>query len=54
MRLLAFETATEACSVAVYVDGAVYERFEIAPRRHAELALPWADLVLAEAGVSRS
>ena len=54
MRLLAFETATEACSVAVYVDGAVHERFEIAPRRHAELALPWADLVLAEAGVSRS
>ena len=35
MRLLAFETATEACSVAVYVDGAVHERFEIAPRRHA-------------------
>ena len=38
----------------MYVDGAVHERFEIAPRRHAELALPWADLVLAEAGVSRS
>lgn len=54
MKLLAFETATEACSVAVYVDGAVRERFEVAPRRHAELALPWADALLAEAGIVRS
>lgn len=53
-RLLAFETSTEACSVAVYVDGQVHERFGIAPRRHTELALPWADEVLAEAGVARS
>ena len=42
MKLLAFETATEACSVALYLDGAVLERFEVAPRRHTELALPWA------------
>lgn len=54
MKLLAFETATEACSVAVYVDGEVRERFEIAPRRHAELALPWAEQLLAEAGIARS
>lgn len=54
MRLLAFETSTEACSVAVYVDGQVRERFGIAPRRHTELALPWADEALAEAGVARS
>src|SRR5690606_11462243 len=54
MRLLAFETATEACSVAVLVDDAVIERFEIAPRRHAELALPWAGELLAQAGVAKS
>jgi tRNA threonylcarbamoyladenosine biosynthesis protein TsaB len=54
MRLLAFETATEACSVAVMVDGQVHERFELAPRRHAELALPWAEALLAEAGIARS
>ena len=54
MKLLAFETATEACSVAVHVDGEVRERFEIAPRRHAELALPWADALLAEAGIARA
>lgn len=54
MRLLAFETATEACSVALWIDGEVCERFGLAPRRHAELALPWADELLAEAGVAKS
>lgn len=54
MRLLAIETSTEACSVAVMVDGAVRERFEVAPRRHAELVLPWAEALLAEAGLRRS
>ena len=54
MKLLAFETATEACSVAIYIDGEVHERFELAPRRHAELSLPWAERLLAEAGIARS
>lgn len=54
MKLLAFETATQACSVALYVDGEVRERFEVAPRRHAELSLPWAEALLADAGIARS
>ena len=54
MKLLALETATEACSVAVWLDGEVFERFEIAPRRHTDLALPWADELLARAGVKKS
>jgi tRNA threonylcarbamoyladenosine biosynthesis protein TsaB len=54
MKLLAFETATEACSVAVYIDGEVRERFELAPRRHAELALPWAGQLLAESGIAKA
>jgi len=54
MKLLAFETATEACSVALWLDGEVRERFELAPRRHAELSLPWAEELLAEAGVKKS
>ncbi|HET6604949.1 MAG TPA: tRNA (adenosine(37)-N6)-threonylcarbamoyltransferase complex dimerization subunit type 1 TsaB [Xanthomonadaceae bacterium] len=53
MKLLAFETATEACSVALWVDGEVHERYGLAPRRHAELALPWADVLLAGAGLDR-
>ena len=54
MKLLAIETATEACSVALWIDGDVRERFEIAPRRHAELVLPWADQLLAEAGIAKT
>jgi tRNA threonylcarbamoyladenosine biosynthesis protein TsaB len=54
IRLLAIETATEACSVALWLDGEVRERFEIAPRRHTDLVLPWADELLAESGVART
>jgi tRNA threonylcarbamoyladenosine biosynthesis protein TsaB len=54
MKLLAIETATEACSVALWVDGALSERFEVAPRRHAELVLPWSEALMAEAGVART
>jgi tRNA threonylcarbamoyladenosine biosynthesis protein TsaB len=54
MKLLAFETATEACSVAVYVDGEIRQRHALAPRQHTALALPWADELLAEAGIGKS
>jgi len=54
MKILAFETATEACSVALYIRGEVQERFEIAPKRHTALALPWAEELLADAGIKKS
>lgn len=54
MKLLAFETATEACSVALYIDGEMRERFEIAPKQHTQLALPWTEQLLAEAGIRKS
>lgn len=54
MNVLAFETSTEACSVALHAGGRTLERFEVAPRRHAELALPWAEQLLAEAGLARA
>jgi tRNA threonylcarbamoyladenosine biosynthesis protein TsaB len=54
MNLLAIETATEACSVALLHGDVLLHRFEIAPRRHAELVLPWAEALLAEAGLMRS
>lgn len=52
MKLLALETATEACSAAVWVEGAVLECYELAPRRHAALILPMIESVLAEAGLT--
>ena len=54
MKLLAIETSTEACSVALYVDGEIAERHELAPRRHTQLVLPWADELLAHAGLAKS
>jgi tRNA threonylcarbamoyladenosine biosynthesis protein TsaB len=53
MNLLALDTATESCSVALICGEAMIERSEIAPRRHAELILPMIDSLLAQAGISR-
>ena len=53
MNLLAIETATEACSVALIHGDEVIARSELAPRRHAERVLPMADELLAEAGLAR-
>jgi len=49
MKILAVDTATEACSAALYIDGEIQERFEIAPREHAKLLLPMVDSLMAEA-----
>lgn len=53
MNLLALETSTECCSVALVHGDSVIARSEVAPRRHAELVLPMADALLAEAGLGR-
>jgi tRNA threonylcarbamoyladenosine biosynthesis protein TsaB len=53
MKILAIETATEACSAAVYNDGEITARFEFAPREHTQLILPMLDDVLEDAGVTR-
>ncbi|HSM96415.1 MAG TPA: tRNA (adenosine(37)-N6)-threonylcarbamoyltransferase complex dimerization subunit type 1 TsaB, partial [Rhizomicrobium sp.] len=53
-NIIAIETATEACSAALSVDGRIMERSEIAPRRHAELILPMIEALLAEAGIVRT
>ena len=52
MKLLALDTATEACSAALWIDGTVLERYQLAPRRHAALILPMLDAVLVEAGLT--
>tara|TARA_A100001391_G_scaffold133052_2_gene92074 strand:+ start:3865 stop:4527 length:663 start_codon:yes stop_codon:yes gene_type:complete len=50
-HILAIETATDACSVALYRDGEVLERFEPGARRQTERVLPLIDDLLAEAGI---
>jgi tRNA threonylcarbamoyladenosine biosynthesis protein TsaB len=52
VRILALETATEACSAALYDGGAVIERFELAPQGHNRLILGMMEQVLAEAGLA--
>ncbi len=52
MKILALETATEACSAALNIDGEIRERFEIAPRGHSALILPMLESLLTEADIS--
>jgi tRNA threonylcarbamoyladenosine biosynthesis protein TsaB len=52
MRVLALDTATEACSVALLIDGEVHGIFKEVGRGHAEAILGMVDTVLAQAKVS--
>lgn len=51
MRVLALDTSTEYCSVALWQDGAVTQRSELAGQRHSELLIAMLDGLLNEAGV---
>lgn len=53
-KILALDTATENCSVALMVNGQLYVRSEVAPRDHTKKILPMVDEVLKEAGVTLS
>lgn len=52
MKLLAIDTTESACSAALLNDGAMTERFEVAPRQHSALILPMMDQLLQEAGLT--
>ena len=52
--LLALDTATEACSVALLHDGRVLSHYEVAPRMHAQRLLPMIQQLLGEAGIAAS
>jgi tRNA threonylcarbamoyladenosine biosynthesis protein TsaB len=51
MKILALDTSTEYCSVALWQDGAVLERSELAGQKHSELLIGMLDVLLNEAGV---
>jgi tRNA threonylcarbamoyladenosine biosynthesis protein TsaB len=52
MKILALETSTENCSVALWRDGTVDDREELAGQRHSELLLPMVDGLLRSHGLT--
>ena len=52
MRILAIDTATEACSAALWNDGTLSAHFEICPREHTQRILPLVQEVLTESGTT--
>jgi tRNA threonylcarbamoyladenosine biosynthesis protein TsaB len=52
MKLIAIDTATERCSVALLIDERVIERATETPRGHADLILPMVNEVLVESGLT--
>ncbi|KAA9001765.1 tRNA (adenosine(37)-N6)-threonylcarbamoyltransferase complex dimerization subunit type 1 TsaB [Affinibrenneria salicis] len=51
-RILALDTATEACSAALWNDGELLSLFEICPREHTQRILPMVRQLLAESGLA--
>lgn len=52
--LLAVDTSTEFCSVAVYFDGKFQVFHQSSPRQHAKLLLPTIDQLLSQAGINKN
>ncbi len=52
MKLLAIDTSSLACTVAVDVDGETLERHEEQAREHTRLLMPMVQAVLADAGLT--
>lgn len=52
LPILAVDTATEYCSVALLTCAGLTERIEAAGQRHSELLLPMVDAVLGQSGVA--
>lgn len=51
MRILAIDTATEACSAALWNDGNTSAHFELCPREHTQRILPMVQDILSASGV---
>jgi tRNA threonylcarbamoyladenosine biosynthesis protein TsaB len=54
VKLLALDTSSVACSVALQIDDDVVERHEEQPREHTRLLMPMIESLLADAGASLS
>ncbi|CAM3830343.1 MULTISPECIES: tRNA (adenosine(37)-N6)-threonylcarbamoyltransferase complex dimerization subunit type 1 TsaB [Aeromonas] len=54
LKILAVDTATEACSAALLVGDKLFSRWEEAPRDHTRKILPMVQAVLDDAGIALS
>ncbi|HVA54406.1 MAG TPA: tRNA (adenosine(37)-N6)-threonylcarbamoyltransferase complex dimerization subunit type 1 TsaB [Gammaproteobacteria bacterium] len=52
MNILALETSTQQCTVALLTNSGILERSQMAERAHAEMILPMVEILLTEAGLS--
>jgi Inactive homolog of metal-dependent proteases, putative molecular chaperone len=52
MRILAIDTATEACSAALWNTGEICAHFELCPREHTQRILPVVQDILSQSGVT--
>ncbi|MGB2079404.1 MAG: tRNA (adenosine(37)-N6)-threonylcarbamoyltransferase complex dimerization subunit type 1 TsaB [Vibrio sp.] len=50
-KILALDTSTENCSVALRIDDQIYTQSEVAPRDHTKKILPMVDSILKQAGL---
>ena len=51
VKILALDTATEACSAALYIDGEITSQYQLAPREHSRMILQMLDDLLSQAGL---
>lgn len=50
--ILAIESSTEVCSVAIQYGGETYQKMTLESRRHSEFILPAIDLLISELGIT--
>lgn len=53
MKILALDTATEACSAALIIDGHITSHYELAPREHSRLILKMIEDLLLQAEIKQ-
>lgn len=52
MKLLALDTSTEACSVALQIGAEILSLYEVCPQQHSKRVLPMVQQLLSQAGIA--
>jgi tRNA threonylcarbamoyladenosine biosynthesis protein TsaB len=51
MKLLAFDTSSNACSIALKIEDKIWQKYEVIPQQHATVILDWVQEILAKAAI---